>query len=963
MKKIFFYTLLFSQLIGSMLMAQVVTTEPAYATAYDSIVVYFHADQGDQGLMNYSGNDVYAHTGVITNLSTGPSDWKYVIAAWNENLPKAKLTKVENNLWKLVIGKPYEYYNVPKSEKILKLAFVFRNSDGSKTGRDVGGADIFYELFEPGINLVVLQPQINTQYGSPDRSPVFLDAGDSLQIVLSAAAIGTKSQKFSLRINGMLVAETFGDTLKYTYHSAQDGPGKKTVFAAVVDTAGIESNETFTIMVNPPQTDEDRPSGIVEGINYLDDRTVTLCLFAPYKKNVYVIGDFNDWKVDENYLMKKDVVDADSTYFWLTISGLTSGTEYAFQYLVDGEIRIADPYTEKVLDPWNDKYISSTTYPGLKSYPYGLTDFPVSVLQTGQSEYVWKVPDFKRPPYEKLVIYELLIRDFLKAHDFKTLTDTLDYLQRLGVNAIELMPVSEFEGNESWGYNPSFYFAPDKYYGPAEDFKRFVDACHERGIAVIMDMVLNHATSQCPLVRLYNQGDYGPPTAENPWFNTSSPNSAYSWFNDFNHESPATQKFVDRVTSFWLTKYNIDGFRFDFTKGFTNVPGDGWAYDASRIRILKRMADQIWKVKNGAYVILEHFTDNSEEKVLSDYGMLLWGNLNYNYAEASMGYHDNNKSNFSWGYFRERGWNKATLVTYMESHDEERLMFKNLNYGRTSGNYSIKNLSTALERIKLVGAFFFLIPGPKMLWQFEELGYDYSIEYNGRVGNKPIRWDYYQDPQRKKLYKTFATLIKLRNRYPVFYSVSSTANLQVAGSIKRINYYHGTMNATVVGNFGVTQNTAQPMFSHSGWWYDFFNGDSLYVTQLDTVISLLPGEFRIFTDKKTFTPEKGLVVTGLQQVAFNVPQAFDLKQNYPNPFNPTTTIEFSLPENSRTLLQIFDLNGRLVSTLQNGNLKAGTYRIQWNGTNEAGQPVASGIYMCRLQAKNRVLIRKMTLLK
>ena len=942
---------------------QVVTTEPPYATVNDSIVVYFHADRGDQGLMNYSGTDVYAHTGVITNLSSGPSDWRYVIAEWNQNLPKAKLNKIDQNLWKLTIGHPYDYYGVPKSEKILKLAFVFRNSDGSKTGRDVGGADIFYELYEPGINLVIVQPQVKVQYGLPERSPVFMNAGDSLKIVLTAAAIGTKHKQFNLRINGTIVCQTTDDTLKYTYHAPLEDHGKKTVYASVRDTANNESSQTFVFMVQALQTDENRPAHIIEGENYQDDQTVTLCLFAPYKKFVYLIGDFNDWKVDEAYLMKKDSVDQDSTYFWLTLSGLTPGQEYSYQYLVDGEIRIADPYTEKVLDPWHDKYISNETYPDLKSYPEGKTDFPVSVLQTARLQYQWKVENFNRPEPEKLVIYELLLRDFLAKHDFKTLIDTLNYLQKLGVNAIELMPVNEFEGNESWGYNPSFYFAPDKYYGPAQNLKRLVDSCHVRGMAVVLDMVLNHATSQCPLVRLYNEGDYGRPTPENPWFNVESPNQAYNWFNDFNHESPATQKFVDRVNRFWLIHYNVDGFRFDFTKGFTNTPGDGWAFDGKRINILKRMADQIWKTKSDAYVILEHFTDNSEEKILASYGMLLWGNMNYNYSEAAMGYHDNNKSDLSWGYYKIREWDKPHLVTYMESHDEERLMYKNLTYGRSYGDYNIKELDTALERMKLAGAFFFLLPGPKMIWQFGELGYDYTIDYNGRVGNKPIRWDYFQQENRRKLYKAWAAMIRLRKEYPVFYSSATSANLSVKGTIKRINLYHGLMNASIVGNFGVTSSTVQPEFNHAGWWYDFFSGDSLFVQNTDTTITLLAGQFHIFTDRKTFNPEPGLILTDLPHETIKVPETLTLKQNYPNPFNPETTIEFYLPKAGNIELKIFNTSGQLIKTLYQGKAMPGWHQYKWDGANLAGKNVASGIYFYQLKARGSSFLKKMMLLR
>ena len=105
-------------------------------------------------------------------------------------------------------------------------------------------------------------------------------------------------------------------------------------------------------------------------------------------------------------------------------------------------------------------------------------------------------------------------------------------------------------------------------------------------------------------------------------------------------------------------------------------------------------------------MILEHFAENSEEIAFSNANFLLWGNLNFNYNEATMGYHEDGKSDFSWISYKKRGWQDPHLVGYMESHDEERLMFKNLSFGNTFGSYSVKNLNTALERISLAASFF-----------------------------------------------------------------------------------------------------------------------------------------------------------------------------------------------------------------------------------------------------------------
>jgi 1,4-alpha-glucan branching enzyme len=954
-------------LATSMTILGQVSSLPVYATENDSIVVYFDATQGDSGLMGYTG-DVWAHTGVITNYSTSPSDWKHVIAPWNVNLPKTQLTRLSTDYYKLVIGFPREYYNlIDPSEKILQLAFVFRNYNGTVTGRAAGGADIFLDLYNPGLTVVIIEPYVDLSLGDPRRAPVFVGEEDTVHVFATAATVGTEISSLELFLNNIPVSQVFDDTIAYDFISANYNSGYQELKIVGEDTAGVTDTTQFFIMKNPQVVNASVPAGIVDGINYLSNTSVVLSLFAPYKSFVYVVGDFNDWKVDTLYFMKRDEVNPDSVRYWLTIQGLTPGEEYVFQYLVDGEIRIADPYTDKILDPWNDQYIPANIYPNLKQYPDGKTKEPVSVLQTDQIPFTWVYSDtFQRPEKKDLVIYELLVRDFLDKHDFVTLIDTISYFKRLGINAIELMPVNEFEGNSSWGYNPSFYFAPDKYYGPKNNFKTFIDECHKNGISVIMDMVLNHSYGQSPMVRLYWDPQNNRPSAQNPWYNQVSPNPVFAWGYDFNHQSEATKIFVDRVNHYWLSEYKVDGFRFDFTKGFTNTPGDGWAYDPQRIAILERMANKIWEFDTTAYVILEHFTDNSEELVLAEYshGMMLWGNMNYNYNQATMGYNTNNESDFSWGYYGTRNWAKPHLVTYMESHDEERLMYKNVTWGNSSGSYNITDTTTAIQRIKMAGAFFFTYPGPKMIWQFGDLGYDYSIDYNGRTGEKPIRWDYFEEERREKLFKTFAALIKLRKENEVFRSPQTQVEfwLNDQNGRKRIRLIHSSMNVSIIGNFGVVSQDVNPNLIHPGWWYDFFSGDSFAVSGSSLPVNLQPGEFHIYTDLRLETPEPGLV-TNINNDSEIVPLSYRLSQNYPNPFNPSTTVQFELPRLSKVNLVIFDLLGRKVKTLVNKSVAPGKYEVQWNGRNESGVPVSSGIYILHFRAGKFEQNRRIILLK
>ena len=949
-------SIIFFTLIITNVFSQVIVTIPEYSTENDSITIQFNAQEGDGGLEGYAGT-VYAHTGVITNFSSGPSDWKHVIGDWGNNSNQPALTRIGTDLYELTIGYPREFYSVTDAnEHIQQLAFVFRSADATKTGRDIGGADIFADLYEAGLTIVVNNPQVSVLYGDPLRSPYFMNDDDTLNISLTCVELGTLVQDFTLFVNGLQVAQTNTTELQYDFFAANYSVGANYISAIANSVSGSSDTSEFVIIINPPIVNLPLPAGNEHGINYIDNSTVTLALYAPYKDFIYVIGDFNDWKADINYFMNKNEITSDSTIWWITISGLTPQTEYAFQYLVDGELRIAEPYSEKVLDPSNDQYISASTYPNLKPYPYGKTGEIASVLQTAQIPYDWQVTDFQKPLKTDLVIYELLIRDFIAAHDYDTLEDTLNYLKNLGINAIEFMPVMEFEGNSSWGYNSSFHYALDKYYGPADQLKSFIDKAHSMGIAVILDIVLNHAYGQCPLVRFYWDSANNRPAANNPWFNQVSPNPVFSFGNDFNYESGATKYFVDRVNKHWLNDFKVDGFRFDFTKGFTNTPGDGWAYDAARISILERMANVIWSVDTQAYVILEHFAENSEETELSTYGAMLWGNMNHEYNEATMGY----ASDLSWGSYKTRGWSFPHLVTYMESHDEERLMYKNLQYGNSFGDYNIKELSQALNRMKLAGAFFLTIPGPKMIWQFGELGYDYSIDYNGRLGEKPIRWDYFDDPRRLKVYKVFSALSNLKENYEAFRSTDFI--LDVSGFSKRIEINDPSMDVRIVGNFNVQSGTVSGNFSRTGWWYEYFSGDSLDVVSTQSQFPLEPGELRLYTSVKLPEPEPDLL-SEVELINTQVVEEYNLEQNFPNPFNPSTEIVFQIVKPGIVKLKVYDILGREVMTLVDEELNNGTYTIPWFGENNLGEQLSSGVYFYRIETDDFIQTKKMMKIK
>ncbi len=944
----------FSIILSQQVFTQVITTLPEFPTANDEITIRFDATKGDAGLQGYNGK-VYAHTGVTINGNR----WQNVIGNWGDDNAQPEFTRTGQDQYQLFIGKPHEFYNVDPGIEITELSFVFR-SEGSEgpTGRGPDGADIFVPLFEPGLTIVINAPEINTNFGDPSRAPFFASKDEISTFEFSAAAIGTQIAAFTLYENNSQVAQSNTDQLTYDFDPSQKSTGLYSYIVIGEDTEGLSDTANFTVVLNPEPNSAPPPPGTRAGIN-INSPDVTLSLFAPGKDFVYVIGDFNDWKILPEYQMNK-YESADTTLFWITLSNLNTTTEHAFQYLIDGNIRVADSYTKLVLDPANDQYIPNSVFPNLKAYPDGKTVEPASVFRINEQEYNWQVTDFEKPAVEDLVIYEMWLLNFLEDHSYETLIDTLSYLERLGVNAIELMPVNEFEGNESWGYNPSFFLALDKYYGTPESFKRFVDECHKRGIAVIIDMVYNHAYNQNPMARMYWNG--GRPAQDSPWFNVTAPHTDFAWGNDFNHESIHTQYFIDRVNEFWLTEYKIDGFRFDFTRGFTNKSGSSGPYDQARIDLIKRMADQIWAVDPNAYVILEHLVDsNSEMKALADYGMLLWGNMNHNYNEATMGWNSGNNSNLSGVSYKSRGWNNPHLIGYMESHDEERLMYKNIQFGNsTNPAHDAKDISVALDRAGLAAAFFFTIPGPKMIWQFGELGFDYSINYpcgtdQCRLSLKPFIWDtYYSNTERQDLYKTYKSLIGLKKNYDVFRTTDFT--LSVNGPVKRINLNHWSMNVTIVGNFDVVENSISPNFQTTGTWYDYFSGDSISVSDVSANINMKPGQFNIFTSKKL--PQPDIIISSVEDEIAGTVDEYFLGQNYPNPFNPATTINYSIKQAGEVALHVYDVLGRQVTKLVDKFQNIGSYSVNFDASN-----LSSGIYFYTLNSGSFTATKKLMLIK
>lgn len=789
--------------------------------------------------------------------------------------------------------------------------------------------------------------------------------------VINITGTSTLPSNFVIKANGNQVyaSSAASTTLNFPYTVTQDAAME--VVATDASTATMVS-KTFTVALSIPVQTAAIPSYMRQGISYdpADPTKVGLAIYAPLKAYVHVIGSFNNWAVSANYLMKKDTVNPD--LYWLEVTGLTPQQIYTFQYRTADGIKVADPFSPLVLSPDDDPWINqyANVYPNLPAYPAGQS-FDVSVIQTAKPAYNWTMTNFNKPAKENLIVYELLVRDFTTEKTWQSLIDKISYLKSLNINAVELMPVMEFDGNNSWGYNTGFHYALDKAYGTPEKFKEFIDLCHQNGIAVILDIALNHATGRSPLTRMWMidpDGDgYGDPAANNPYFNQVAKHS-YSVFNDFNHSSSATKYYVNRVLEQWIKEYKVDGFRWDLTKGFTQncTAGNDTctnAYQQDRVNILKAYADNQWSYDPTSFIIFEHLGTDSEEAQWANYkvnegkGVMMWDKETTPYNENTMGFAPN--SNFNRVNFQAHGFQQRRAISYGESHDEERLMYKNITFGGSAGAYNVRDLATSLQRQKAYGAVFLTVPGPKMIWQFAELGFDKSIYTceNGTVNTetdatpgdckldpKPSAFGlaYDQDAARKSVYDTWAKILALRLSNDVFNTATFTVesgNLMPRIFINNTSTSSALKNVVVLANFTLTSQNIVPDFPYTGNWVNLMDNSSLSVTNTTTPVTIEPGGFRIFGNAAALGTDE--VIGNKSTVSLKLTQ---------NPVtNGNATVRYTNAKNGT--IAIYDLAGVLVKTVK-ASKDNGDDTISING-------LKSGIYLIQLKSEKGVAVTKM----
>lgn len=402
----------------------------------------------------------------------------------------------------------------------------------------------------------------------------------------------------------------------------------------------------------------------------------------------------------------------------------------------------------------------------------------LSAFTLGYKQYLWTENEnaWKTPALDDLILYELMINEF--GGDIDGMIAHLDYLADLGINCIEIMPVSNVSNTVDWGFLPIGYFGVDERFGKRKDLQQLIDAAHQRGIAMILDAVYGHTGENFPYWYLYQKLAYH----ENPFMGPFA-KDYFGVSTDFNRAF--TRDFFSTVNHHWLDCYHVDGFRYDCVPNYWDGPlGNGYAwltYQSYQTVKERRNEPGHWQrfFKNGSINLIQcaEQLEGPVEVLEQSYSTCTWQNETLGAAKGVAQGDRDELANLGLrlglsGYPAAITCNtdtiKKTALQYIENHDHSRFV---CNFGTIgSDNELLCEGNRALwykVQPYLIGML--TARGIPMLWQGQEFGENYYIPEQG-MGRvllfRPVRWDYFYDEIGKQVIGLVRKLIKLRRGLP-----------------------------------------------------------------------------------------------------------------------------------------------------------------------------------------------------
>jgi len=712
----------------------------------------------------------------------------------------------------------------------------------------------------------------------------------------------------------------------------------------------IDGNEYLAFNKDQVEVIEEIVPGFLEFGPQQNDGLMYVSIMVPHHQFVQIkINNINDEEDKSIFTLKKD---PNLSNVWWTELELPNGI-YDYEYVLPNGATFPDPLSRMVR---NNKTRIEIGAGGV----------------TTADDYNWISANYLKPTLDTLVIYELHVDDFSAAGNgagtFQHVLEKLDYLKSLGINAIELMPISEFPGTHSWGYDPQIISAINDSYGTPEQFKYFVDQCHNRGIAVILDIIWNHIRSSSPLWQMQPDYDLNPYIKHHEEMN---PNEApESWgMLDIDHFNMNTIEYINKVHRIWVDEYKIDGFRFDAAAHL------GWSVSQPDLGIYG-WSNALYDYDSTVYQIAEHLPSN----------ISLIENTNF-----SAGWHDSfhdrlkidshNQYNSTMDIMRQiiglheyTNWgtpysNFTQAVKYMISHDEQSLIQEMVEFDSFT-------MQQALERDKFYSTILFTSNGIPMLWQGQEFGFKSGWTDQNQNGNwdeeklsyRPIDWNVLETENGQSHFEHYKKLIYLRKNNPAFskgefYDLYRYTNQGVVVYGYKDNRENSLNDQVVViANFSSTdQSILDVPFLSSGYWYNMFDPNDIlhtadgnygnYYINAKHAVVYTNNQYQLSTH--SFSEEiESIVDSSINKI---VP--------FPNPFNSSISIQIDTESRDMIRFSIYNVLGEMIFQKIENNITRGINKFSWNGRDSDGLEVPTGMYFILIKQNDITFNKKIILMK
>ena len=492
---------------------------------------------------------------------------------------------------------------------------------------------------------------------------------------------------------------------------------------------------------------EPLPDDVVLGPNWINDK-MTLVVYAPSQSVMQVIiSPAGEIGSSSDALVMKKASGLDDVW-WLELD-LALG-QYDYEYLLLDGTRIPDPLSRRLE--------SNRTRIEIGSGGISTAD-----------DYQWQSNSYSRPDLDTLIIYEMHIDDYAAVGNgqgrFSHIIDKLDYIKSIGINAIELLPITDFPGTHSWGYDPHLISAVESNYGTPEEFKKLVDQAHLRGIAVIMDIVWNHIRSSSPIWQIQPNYELNPYIKLHNELNPNETEGSWGML-DWDHFNLQTVEYINQVNNIWLDEYRVDGFRYDATRmigwnlnqpeyaipAWTSIIANA---DPTVYQIAEHLPADPWLVNSTSLTSSWH--DSFHDRLLDHIHGGNPSTLTLMNQVVRLYEYSNSGSNYQYP-------NQA--VKYMVSHDEQSLIQEMVVFN----NYT---LDQARVKDKFYASILFTSQGIPMIFQGQEFGLQTGWnddngngDYEEKLQYRPIDWSYLETDAAQSHLDHYKKLIQFRKSNP-----------------------------------------------------------------------------------------------------------------------------------------------------------------------------------------------------